>query len=104
MAQQKHLYPARWKVPEEWAEYGARWGNDGLLYLGPWRRGFTVHELGAMFCQCQQVRSLTHDVARLAADLTRLEQENAALVLKAAFYRKQCQIESKLGLALSVLR
>jgi len=29
---------ASYQVPPEWADFGARFGRDGLLYLAEWRR------------------------------------------------------------------
>lgn len=88
-------------LPQEWTDYGARFGRDGLLYLAEWRRGFTVHELRAMFFRCQQVRSLQIDLDRARDELERVTIENAVLEKRTAFYRRQCQLESRLGLALS---
>ena len=88
-------------MPDEWLEYGARWGRDGLLYLGEWKRGFTVHELRAMFFHCQQVRSLEVDLRQARAELARLVEENSALAQRAAFYRRQCTLEAGMGLALA---
>ena len=41
-----------YRLPPEWEAAGARVGRDGLLYLAEWRRGFTVHELRALFFDC----------------------------------------------------
>lgn len=87
-------------VPQEWADYGARFGDDGLLYLAEWRKGFDVHELRAMFFRVQQVRSLESDLRRARAQLADLEKENARIDRERAFYRRQCQLEAQLGLAL----
>jgi len=84
-------------VPPEWADYGARFGRDGLLYLAEWRRGFTVHELRALFFECQQVRSLAIEKARLELELDRAEHEKTLAERRAWFYRTQLVLESKLG-------
>jgi len=88
-------------MPSAWEEYGARWGDDELLYLPMWRRGFTPHELGALFFSSQLARSLERDVKRLTAELERssIELENARRL--AWWYRRQLVCESQLGLALA---
>lgn len=87
-------------VPQEWAAYGARFGRDGLLYLSEWRRGFTVHELRALFFTCQEVTTLRREL-----DLARRERDELADRLdqveqRCAWYRRQLVLESRLGLAL----
>ena len=54
--------PEEATVPPDWSAHGACFGRDGLLYLPDWRRGFTVHELRALFFNCQQVRSLESEL------------------------------------------
>lgn len=88
-------------MPHEWATAGARFGRDGLLYLPDWRRGFTVHELRALFFHCQQVRSLEARLRLAARDLEALEAKNDKLEKDRAFYRRQCTLEARLGLALA---
>lgn len=88
-------------LPKEWTTAGAHFGRDGLLYLSEWRRGFTVHELRALFFDCQQVRALRLDLDRAHAELERVVLELEASQKKAAFYRRQCQLEARLGLALT---
>ena len=90
-------------LPPEWADYGARFGRDGLLYLAEWRRGFTVHELRAMFFQCQQVRSLESEVKNLTSTVERLAGELDQSERRREFYRRQLVLESRLGAMLGRL-
>lgn len=93
----------RWKparLPPEWEAFGARWGNDGLLYLAEWRRGFDVHELRTMFWRCQQIASLTADLKAAQAAADELRAQIANLERQKAFYRRECHRAAKLGLAL----
>lgn len=87
-------------LPAEWESYGASWGRDGLLYLAEWRRGFTVHELRAMFFDCQQVSTLRADLERLRRDLQDTEQALDEQQRLTAFYRRECHRAAKLGIAL----
>jgi len=91
----------QYTLPAEWADYGASWGADGMLYLGEWRRGFTVHDLRAMFWDCQQVRGLRSDLARARRDLAAAQATIDELKGKAAWYRRQCVLQAQLGLSLS---
>jgi hypothetical protein len=84
-------------LPSEWADYGARWGNDGLLYLAEWRRGFTVHELRALFFECQAARSLEREVKILTSTVESLTAERDQAIERAWWYRNQLVLESKLG-------
>ena len=73
----------------------------GGLYLAEWRQGFTVHELRALFFDCQQLRTLRRDLARLER-----ERDELAAVLSTPnnttlWYRHQLVLESHLGLALT---
>lgn len=90
-----------WRCPPAWEAAGARFGRDGLLYLNEWRRGFEPAELRALFWECQQARSLRHENTRLERDLDRAEREKDQAEQRAAFYRRQLVIESRLGLALT---
>lgn len=88
-------------LPATWADFGARFGQDEKLYLGEWRQGFTVHDLRALFFDCQQVAGLRADLARARRDLDRAESQLADTERRAQFYRRQLVNESRLGLALS---
>lgn len=85
------------RLPNEWKDYGARFGRDGLLYLAEWRRGFTVHELRALFFDCQQVRSLANEKARLERERDHADHERILAEQRAAWYRRQLVLESRLG-------
>lgn len=84
-------------LPGEWVEHGARFGRDGLLYLTPWRRGFTVHELQALFFESQRTRALERDNSRLARELEAAKEAEARAGERAAWYRRQLVLESRLG-------
>lgn len=88
-------------LPADWSEHGARWGADGLLYLPDWRRGFTVHELRAMFFESQQVRRLNADLRQRERDIAAMQAQIDALARRAAFYRAQVVLEARLGLLLA---
>lgn len=83
-------------MPAEWSDFGARWGNDGLLYLAEWRRGFTVHELRALFFECQQIRSVTRERDQARADLEVAQAAVLQLQLRIAWYRRQLTSDARL--------
>lgn len=84
---------------EEWAGWVI---VDGTMHApDTWRRGFTPHDIRSWFFTTQQVRSLQYDLKRLDAELQQALNEKAALEQRAAFYRRQCVLEARLGLALS---
>lgn len=87
----------RHSIPPEWADFGARWGDDGLLYLAEWRRGFSVHEIRALFFECQQVRSLTHELRRAESELETLREAQSALQQRIDWYRHQLRLGNALG-------
>jgi hypothetical protein len=86
-----------YRVPPEWEQYGARFERDGLLYLAEWRRGFTVHELRALFFECQQVRTLARENARLTRELDTASRQADTAEARAAWYRRQLILESRFG-------
>lgn len=90
-----------WTVPPDWEKSGARFGRDGLLYLGEWRRGFTPHELRALFFDCQRVRALDLEVKNLTSTVERLSDELDREQQRAAFYRHQLVLESRYGAMLA---
>lgn len=92
-----------WRLPQEWTAYGARFGADGLLYLAEWRRGFTVHELRALFFESQRTRTLEHELRRLASQAEQAAVEQSRAEARAAWYRRQLVLESRLGAMLGGL-
>lgn len=86
----------RYRMPADWADYGARWGNDGLLYLAEWRRGFTVHELRALFFECQQVRSLKRERNAALRELEEAADRIGRLEARIEWYRRQLTSEARL--------
>lgn len=84
------------RMPPSWAEAGARWGTDGLLYLAEWRRGFTVHELRALFFECQQVRSLARERDAATARAEALAGQIERLERSIFWYRRQLIAEARL--------
>ncbi|MCW5604004.1 MAG: hypothetical protein KIT18_05605 [Burkholderiales bacterium] len=87
---------SRYRIPPDWADYGARWGNDGLLYLAEWRRGFTVHEFRALFFESQQVRSLKTERDTAQRDLEAATAKIEALERRVYWYRRQLIREARL--------
>lgn len=87
---------SRYRMPVEWTDHGARWGNDGLLYLAEWRRGFTVHELRALFFECQQVRSLKIERDAAQRDVETLRGKIERLESRIDWYRRQVTHEARL--------
>lgn len=85
------------RMPPAWADAGARWGRDGLLYLGEWRRGFTPHELRALFFDCQQVSTLRRERDAALRDLDALAGRIAVLERSVYWYRRQLVTESRSG-------
>lgn len=92
-----------YRVPPEWGAAGARFGRDGLLYLAEWRRGFTVHELRALFFESQRARTLEHELRQLASQAERAAVEQSRAEQRAEWYRRQLVLESKLGAMLGRL-
>lgn len=86
-------------LPGEWD--GWRIDQHGVLWApDTWRQGFTPGQLRAMFFECQLVRSLKADVRQLRLDIERLTDLLEGAEKRAAFYREQCHLEAKLGMAL----
>lgn len=86
-------------LPESWRDW--RFGRDGLFYHPQWRRGFEPDELAAMWFTTQQMRALKAQVRQLTADLDRASADLNAAERRAAFYRKQLTLESRLGMCLN---
>jgi uncharacterized protein DUF3653 len=74
--------------------------QDALFYVPEWRRGFTPHEIRALFWKCQQIRSLNNEINLLKQELERRNEEINTLEIKADFYRRQVVLESRFGLIL----
>jgi hypothetical protein len=90
-------------LPAEWQSCGARFGRDGLLYLDGWRRGFTVHELRALFFDCQRARALERELRQAVTELERAQLKESLAIERAAWYRRQLVLESRLGAMLARL-
>jgi hypothetical protein len=86
-----------YRLPPEWEAAGARFGRDGLLYLAEWRRGFTVHELRALFWDCQRVRTLEREHRQAVTDLVAAHRGESQAEARAAWYRRQLVLEARLG-------
>ncbi|BBL35718.1 hypothetical protein Nstercoris_01993 [Nitrosomonas stercoris] len=74
--------------------------RDGLLYVPEWRNGFGANDIRALFFRCQLVFCLESEVKLLKDELERRNREMDALEVKADFYRRQMQLESRMGLML----
>lgn len=85
-------------IGKDWE--GWRFGTDGLLYHPSWRRGFTGLDLAGMWYGVQRVASLERQVRQLEKERMALALDLERLEDLAAFYRRQVQLEAKMGLAL----
>lgn len=88
-------------LPGEWRDQGASFGDDGLLYLPEWRRGFSIYELRALFFESQRARALDAELRTAARDLARLAAQNEVLERQVYWYRRQLVLESRMGMALA---
>ena len=77
---------------KDWEDFS--FGPDGKFYHPFWSRGFDAGQLKAMFFQVQDAWADKRDLERLRAELVELRKSEA-------FYRRQCQVESRMGLMLS---
>ena len=75
---------------------------DGLQHPA-WRRPFSCGELRAMFWRCQQVTILEHELARTRAEIEHAQVASDAAEQRAAWYRNQLILESRLGAMLGRL-
>lgn len=75
--------------------------HRGLLHHPNWRRGFTGHELAALWFECQAVRELERQVRELQADATRNEVALQLAEQRAWWYRRQLTLEAQLGMMLA---
>ena len=80
---------------------GWRFGRDGLLYAPGWRRGFTPGEIAAQPFLYGERATLRRELEQLRAEVEQLVAELETEKKKTAFYRRQVQLESRLGLALA---
>jgi hypothetical protein len=71
-----------------------------LFYVPEWRRGFTPHEIKALFWRCQLVSSLEREIKILKQEIDRQNTEIENLEIKANFYRQQVVLESRFGMML----
>ncbi|MBZ0105519.1 MAG: hypothetical protein K8H84_07790 [Sulfuricella denitrificans] len=83
----------------DWVNFS--FGRDGLFYIEGWRRGFTPGEIRAQFYQVQLVRALTHQAATAKADTEKAIQSQQEAEKRAAWYRSQLVLESRMGMALA---
>ena len=74
--------------------------KDEQFYVPEWRRGFTPHEIRALFWKCQQIRSLNNEINSLKQELERRNEEFNKLEVRADFYKRQVILESRFGLML----
>ena len=82
-----------------WA--GWRFGRDGLLYAPGWRRGFEPDEIRAQPFLYGERAVLKRELAELRAEVERMTTELEEARKHAAFYRRQCVLESRYGMALA---
>lgn len=76
-------------------------GRDGLFYLPGWRRGFEPAEIKAMFFQVQQVRALENKSVLAVRDAEMAIAAQHEAEKRAAWYRGQLVLESRMGMALA---
>jgi hypothetical protein len=84
-----------------WA--GWRIGRDGLLYAPAWRRGLDPGEILALPTLHALESHRRRQVAELEARIEELEGLHAAAEEAARRYRRQVQLEARLGLMLERL-
>ena len=97
------MRPLRARLPLDVSELlGPAWsgwilGADGLLYAPEWRRGFTAHELRAMWWRCQQVAALEVAARDARRDAQTAQDEADRLAGVVAYLRRQVTLEARLG-------
>lgn len=74
--------------------------RNGLLYVPEWKNGFSAVEIRALFFRCQLVTYLESEIRLLKDELLRRNEEINELEIRADSYRRQVQLESRLGLML----
>jgi hypothetical protein len=96
-------------LPLDLAEHHRDWrgwtlGRDGRLYVECWKRGWEPGELAGLPYRLALIRALERNIATLQAELERRVAECEAAEERAAFYRAQCLMESRLGFLLGLRR
>lgn len=86
-----------YEMPPEWRQFGAHWGNDGRLYFAEWQKGFHVHDLRALFFDCQQLRSLQYDLNAALRDLETAEGTIHRLEGRVRWYSRQVCAEARMA-------
>lgn len=90
-------------MPPAWADAGASWGHDMELCLPPWRRGFQIGELQALFFSAQRADTLERERNAARRDLESLEGQIERLERSVWWYRSQLVAEARLGPMLAAL-
>lgn len=84
-------------------DWAGLWSNGAYLFLPGWRVGFTPAELRALWAQLMEQRVWRYEMEQLRAELARREAETEELARRCAFYRRQVQLEARLGMMLAGL-
>ncbi|GJL75337.1 hypothetical protein [Nitrosomonas sp.] len=71
---------------EDWEDF---YFKDTLFYVPEWRRGFTSHEIRALFWKCQLVSSLDREIKSLKQEVDKQNNEIEKLEIRVNFYRQQ---------------
>ena len=71
--------------------------KNAWFYVPEWRRGFTPHEIRALFWKCQQIISLESELRRLKQEIERRDNEINALEIKADFIDDKLFLRVDLG-------
>lgn len=82
---------------EEWEGFVM---GQGYLSIPLFHRPFTGRQLSALFFQVGDNRANQSDLKQAMQELGALRAELEEVKKREAFYRRQCQIESKMGLML----
>jgi len=80
---------------------GFRLGKDGLLNIPLFHRPFDALQLQAMFFTTQDAWADKRDLNAIQRDLAALRAEHNELKKRAAFYRRACDMQSRMGLMLA---
>lgn len=86
---------------------GSEWDGFSLsadgLHHPYWRRPFSCGDLKAMFYRSQSVTIHERDAARARAEAEQARAAQDAAEQRAAFYRAQLVLESRMGMMLAAL-